>query len=104
MAAQKLGEDMKIIQFQAMPNDAHWQGSILCLCDDGKLYIESIIDGRKQLTELISPSEAVDNKSRLSDLMNHASYSIYENGVEAPNGKRKVIDLEDVIAIIEEEL
>lgn len=30
---------INIVQFQAMPNDAHWQGAILGLADDGKIYI-----------------------------------------------------------------
>lgn len=28
-----------IIKFQAMPNDEHWQGNIVALADDGKIYI-----------------------------------------------------------------
>lgn len=28
-----------IVSFQAMPNDAHWQGVIVGLADDGKIYI-----------------------------------------------------------------
>ena len=30
---------VKIIQFQAMPNDAHYQGEMLWLGDDGVMYI-----------------------------------------------------------------
>lgn len=31
---------VKIIQFQAMPNTQTWQGHILALGDDGRLYID----------------------------------------------------------------
>ncbi len=32
-------QEMKIIQFQAMPNDQNWQGSLLGLGDDGVMYV-----------------------------------------------------------------
>jgi hypothetical protein len=37
---KKASDDIvKIIQFQAMPNDAHYQGEMLGLADNGVMYI-----------------------------------------------------------------
>lgn len=49
---------MKIVQFQAMPNDEHWQGTTLCLCDDGNIYITDWCSKTKQqvLVPYISPA------------------------------------------------
>lgn len=34
---------VKIIQFQAMPNDATWQGCVLGLGDDGVMYVSGVL-------------------------------------------------------------
>ena len=44
---------MKIIQFQAMPNDEYWQGCTLVLCDDGVLYFSEGVDA--ELTVYVKP-------------------------------------------------
>jgi hypothetical protein len=100
---------MKIIQFQAMPNDATWQGATLCLCDDGNLYIQDYGEGDTRLVLYASAKDAKTKnrasfKKDLINLIHHASYSIFESGADIPEGARKVIDFQDVLEIIEEEL
>lgn len=35
---------MKIVQFQAMPNNEFWQGAVLCLSESGVMYITEYND------------------------------------------------------------
>lgn len=48
---------MKIIQFQAMPNDATWQGVTLCLCDDGNLYAAEWVNDEMALNPYVTVAD-----------------------------------------------
>lgn len=96
---------MKIIQFQAMPNDANWQGVVLCLCDDGNLYIQDFGEGDTRLILYASARDAKTPsregfKKDLINLINHAAYYIQTHSDE----QLRVVDMNDVAEIIEEEL
>ena len=95
---------MKIIQFQAMPNDATWQGSTLCLCDDGNLYIQDYGEGDTRLVLYASGKDAKTKnrknfKKDLISLIHHASFNVY-NDLDEPVS---VVEMQDVVEIIEEE-
>ncbi|MGB3724840.1 MAG: hypothetical protein WA981_03660 [Glaciecola sp.] len=53
-----------------------------------------------ELHEQVERSKA--KKKELISLIYHASYSIFENGADIPDGARKVVDFQDVLEIIKE--